>query len=372
MNKFSQSDICVDNSVFYEVLKNTSAWIIEIYNLSMENIVDYFDFKIIERFSRKNKLRSVWGYSQEMQDTLDIISWIEETERLFFRKEWEKLLISLRKARLLCVVKSIYFILYLFLTKRGCHKRIVDIWRNIKYEWVESDALYLQHMIKIVKNPERKSKLAYLLWKIKDKRIKRKFERIGKLPTQIDLLLQQCKKWQIMLTNGLNLDWSSSTFKDLTQTVSWCRWCHCLIISDVIKDERWIVRDLNIIHSTLNSWVHETSFRKYICDNYSKSDFLLASFPRRKIDSIILNMRNHIWQKYDRISMMLDILAWWDTDSVKKNQNIDKTYCTGLIFDAMQKSSCNIPKIHLTPSDLLLSEELTLEYACYCDNLWLF
>ena len=362
-------NIYIKSSAFFEIKKSTIDWIYEAYNLNAETIIDYADFKIIQKFLRKNGLQEVWNCSEEMQDALKILCWIENAERSFFRKERKRLLDSMRSFRILWGIKSAYSILYLFFTKKKSHKRIINIWENINYDWIDGDISYIKYMLKKIQNPERRSKVAYLLWKIKDKRIKRKFNKINKLPTQFDLLLQQCKKWQIMLTNWLNLNGSSSIFKDLTQVVSGCRWCHCLIISDVIRDKNWIVSDLMVIQSTLDSWVHEISFKKYIWENYSKSDFLLASFPRRKINPIILNIKNHIWQKYDKISMILDILAWGDVNSVKSLHDINKTYCAGLIFDAMKKSRCDVPESHLTPSDILLAKELTLEYACFCDEL---
>ena len=130
------------------------------------------------------------------------------------------------------------------------------------------------------------------------------------------------------------------------------------------------MKDLKIIQSTLNWWVHEISFKEYIKKNYSKSDFLLASLPKDKTDPIILNAKKHIWQKYDRMAMILDIITWWDFKYLWKNiQDINKTYCTALVFDAIRKSWCDVPKLHLTPSDILLVRDLTPEYACYCDKL---
>jgi hypothetical protein len=54
---------------------------------------------------------------------------------------------------------------------------------------------------------------------------------------------------------------------------------------------------------------------------------------------------------------------------MKNIKDINKTYCTGLIFDAMKESKCDVPESHLTPSDILLAKKLTLEYACFCDEL---
>ena len=360
-----------DNRKIFQNIKNyTNNWIAETCNMNIKSYKDSKEYETIQKITKKNWLKSFSECSEEVKDTIKIVYWMEESEKLFMHKERKNFLKCLKKIRLIWAIKSAYAVLCLFFTKEKSHRRIINIWKNISYEWIDKDEKYLESTIKSISNPEKKSIIAYLIGKIKDKKTKKKFKKLGKNPNQFDLLLQQCKKWQIMLTNGINLDWTSSLFKDLTQAVSWSRRCHCLIISDVIKDKYWIIKDLKVIQSTLNWWVHEISFKKYIKENYSKSDFLLASFPKDKRNPIILNAKNHIWQKYDRIAMILDIITWWDFKYLwKEIKDVNKTYCTALIFDAIKKSDYNIPKSHLTPADILSVEDLTPEYACYCDKL---
>ena len=321
-------------NVFEKIKIHINNWILDIYNIELNK--NHNDYEIIEKTheERKNVIK------------------------------------CLKKIRIIWTIKSTYSFLFLFFTTKKPFRRIINIWKSIKYEWNDKDRKFIEYTIKTTSNPESKSIITYFLWKIKDKKMIKILKKLNKKPDQYTLLLQQCKKGDIMLTNALNTDWSSSLFKELTQAVSGSRRCHSLIVSDIIKDKDWLIKDLKIIQSTLNWGVHEISFKEYIKNNYSKSDFLLASFPKNKRESIILNAKNHIWQKYDRISMILDIITWWDSkDSWKNIQNINKTYCTALIFDAAKKSGCNIPKHHLTPSDILLIKDLTPKYACYCDKL---
>ena len=356
---------------FFGVIKNyTNEAIYDIYNDNVLDYADYADYKIINQIIKRSWLNDFSGCSKEVQDTIRVIYWIEESERFLIHNERKKLLRCLKKIRLIWAIKSVYSILCLFFARKKRYRRLMNIWKNIGYEWIDKDKKYLNTIIKQIWTPEKKSEMAYLLWKIKEKKVKKKMKKFIKKLDQFDLLLQQCKRWEIMLTNWLNLDWSSSLFKELTQAVSGSRRCHALIISDVIKDKHWMVKDLKIIQSTLNWWVHEITFRKYIKENYSKSDFLLASFPEDRRESIILNAKNHIWQKYDRISMILDIVTWWDFKYLWKDiQDINKTYCSALVFDAVWRSGYDIPKAHLTPSDILLIKDLIPEYACYCDRL---
>jgi hypothetical protein len=338
--------------------------------MNIEKIKEENSYKILQKIIRKNWLNDFFECSEEMQDAIKIVYGMEESERLFMHRERKNFLRCIKRVRLIWAIRSVYSIACLFFTKEKNHRRVINIWKNISYEGEKKDEKWLESIIAQVSNPEKKSKIAYLIWRIKDKKMKKKFKKLWKNPGQFDLLLQQCKKWQIMLTNWLNLDWTSSLFKDLTQAVSWSRRCHCLIISDVIKDKSWIVKDLKVIQSTLSWWVHEISFRKYIKENYSSSDFLLASFPKNKRNPIILNARNHVWQKYDRIAMILDILTWWDFKYLWKDiKDINKTYCTALVFDAVKMSDYNIPSSHLTPADILSIESLIPEYACYCSKL---
>lgn len=352
---------------FEKIQKNITTSILETYNINAKNhkFIEYTNKIIL-----KNRLKQFSECSKEIQDTLKIVYSIELNERFFVHNEWNNLQKCLRKVRLIWAIKSTYYILYSYFTKGKRQRRLINIWENIQYKWNDNDISYLEYAIKNISNPERKSIITYLLSRIKDRKMKKRLKNLGKNPSQLDLLLQQCKKWQIMLTNWLNTDGSSWFFKELTQTVSGSRRCHSLIISGVIKDKKWLVKDLKVIQSTLNGGVHEISFRKYVKENYSESDFLVASFPKNKITPIILNAKNHIWEKYDRLAMILDIVTWWDFNYLRKDiTDINKTYCTALVFDAICKSGYDIPKSHLTPSDILLIKDLIPEYACYCDKL---
>ena len=252
------------------------------------------------------------------------------------------------------------------------------------YEWNEWDFEYLQAAIETDLDPEQRSKFTYLISKIKDKRMKNDLSwKWIENPSSFDLLLQQLKPWQIMLTNALDSEWSSSSFKYATQAVSWSRWCHSLIISDVIRNSNWVVTDAKIIQSTLKWWVHETTLKDYVKSSYSAADFLLADLPEWKSDEVINNARNKIWEKYDRISIVTDSILWTDVDRWYSPEDwnwdfIDnvrwnilwnnKAYCSELVFDAIEKSGLKMPKPHMSPSDLLMTDEIIPQYACYCDR----
>lgn len=267
--------------------------------------------------------------------------------------------------------------------KRKKNWRIINIWKWINYEGDEKDVNYLESAINTVLDPEQRSKLTYLLSKIKDKHTKEWLkEKWMENPSQFDLLMQQLQPWQIMLTNALDLEWQSWIFKFATQAVSWSRWCHALIISDVIKDSNGIITDAKIIQSTLKWWVHETTLKKYIKENYSSSDFLLANTPKEKREDIISNAKSQIWQKYDRVSIVTDSIVWIDVDKWTSQTNWsfldkarsnflwkNKAYCSELVFDAIDKSGLKMPQPHMSPSDLLMTDEITPQYACYCNKL---
>ena len=307
--------------------------------------------------------------SVDAKNYVEMICWLKEIERVFIQNERKLFLKKLSHFRFLWAIKSIYLILTHFFAKKKRYRRIINVWQNIDYNWNIADENYLRHAIKTVSLPEQKSKITYLLSKNKDKRMINKFKKKWKIPTQLDLFLQQCRKWQIILTNGLDVDGNSSFFKEITQAVSGSRWCHSMIISDVIRWKDWLVSDLKIIQSTLNWWVHETWFRQYISENYSKSDFLVASLPKRRRLPIILNAKAHMGEKYDRMAMILDIISWWDAKFVWDSSFVSKTYCSALVFDEVKKAYCHVPYYHITPSDILLIDWITPEYACYCDHI---
>ena len=270
------------------------------------------------------------------------------------------------------IVKSLF--------KRKKQWRIIDIWKWITYEWDDRDIKYLESAIDTVLDPEQRSKLTYLLSKIKDNHMEEELkEKWMENPSQFNLFLQQLQPWQIMLTNALDLEWQSSTFKYATQTVSWWRRCHALIISDVIKDNNWIITDAKIIQSTLKWWVHETTLKKYIDENYSSADLLLANVPDEKKDDVIQSAKNKIGEKYDRVSIVTDSILWYDFDMWLDNESLlwsmkdnmlwkDKAYCSELVFDAMKDAGLKMPEPHMSPCDLLMTNEITPQYACYCDK----
>lgn len=254
--------------------------------------------------------------------------------------------------------------------------RVMDLWNELTYEWDEKDVEYLESAINTVLDPEQRSKFTYMLSKIKDKHMKEQLkEKWEENPSQYDLMLQQLKPGQVMLTNALDTNWWSSTFKYATQAVAWSRWCHALIISEVIRDDNWIVTDAKIVQSTLKGGVHETTLKKYIKENYSAADFLLADMPEWKADDIIANARSKIWEKYDRVSIVTDAVMWYDVDwtatrDAWKDNAVwrNKSYCSELVFDAMSKSWIKLPEPHMSPADIITTDIIKPQYACYCNK----
>ena len=296
-----------------------------------------------------------------------------------FEQQKDKLIQNVMEKNFNWIINSFLSLVRLFLNrKKGW--RIIDLWSEITYEWDEKDVAYLESAIDTVLEPEQRTKLTYMLSKIKDKHMKELLkEKWEENPSQFDLLLQQLKPWQVMLTNALDTNWWSSSFKYATQVVSWSRWCHALIVTDVIKDNNWIITDAKIIQSTLKWWVHETTLKKYFNENYSSADILLADMPEWKADNVIANAKTKIWEKYDRVSIVTDAVMWYDVDSTfvkwwswsdqrSKTMWTDKSYCSELVFDAMSKSWIELPKPHMSPSDILISGEITPQYACYCNK----
>jgi hypothetical protein len=52
--------------------------------------------------------------------------------------------------------------------------------------------------------------------------------------------------------------------------------------------------------------VHEISLKKYISENYSSADLLLADLPENKSEEVIRNARARKGEKYDKISIVSD------------------------------------------------------------------
>lgn len=257
--------------------------------------------------------------------------------------------------------------------------KIINLWNWINYQWDESDLKYLESAIETVLDPEKRSKLTYLLSKIKDKHTKDYLkEKWVENPSQFDLFLQHLKPGQVMLTNGLNpKEWKWTIFDQAIQATSDSRWCHSLIIEDVVE-ENWVIVDAKIIQSTFKEWVHETTLKKYVSEKFSSADFLVADLPENKRDNIIQHARARIWEKYDKVSIVTDTIFQTDVDKWFSAENPDsikaktlwnnKAYCSELIFDAMENSDLKMPYPRISPSDLLMSDEISPQYACYCDN----
>ena len=325
--------------------------------------------------------------SEWMQrDVRDIISNEGEIKQKshWFEEQKKELIQNIIQWNFSWAVSSFIELVKSFLGMKQSWK-VMNIWKWLNYEWDESDFEYLESAIDTVLDPEQRSKLTYLLSKIKDKRTKEDLkEKWVENPSQFDLLLQQLKPWQIMLTNGLNeSEWKWTIFDSAIQTVSGSRWCHSLIIEDVIKDSNWRIIDANIIQSTYKWWVHETKLKDYVQGKFSSADFLVADLNLSdwgKKD-FINHARERIWQKYDKVSIVTDAVFWTDFDKLYRSENWDlldtaksnllwnnKAYCSELIFDAMEKSGLKMPEPHMSPSDLLMTDEVTPQYACYCDK----
>ena len=321
--------------------------------------------------------------SEWLQNTIREFVWKENElrqESQSFDEQKSKLAQSLKNWDFSWAVDSFVGMVRSFFNRKS-KWRVINLWKWLNYSWDEWDFQYLQTAIDTDLDPEQRSKFTYLISKIKDKRMKDELNWKGvENPSSFDLFLQQCKPWQVMLTNALDLKWSSSSFKYATQAVSWSRWCHALLISDVVKDNNWVVVDAKIIQSTLKWWVHETTLKDYVKSNYSAADFLLADLPGWKAKDVIKNARSKIWEKYDRVSIVTDSIFWIDVDkSSSSSCNIvddvrwkflwkNRVYCSELVFDSMEKSWLKMPQPHMSPSDILMTDELSPQYACYCDR----
>ena len=350
----------------------------KIYKLD-EKWINWLIDTIGEKSGKKLTECSEWA----QQCVRDIISQEDELQQESHNFEDQKIKLanSLMKWDFSWAVSSFIDIIKLYFWRKK-KWRVIGIGKWLDYEWDELDFEYLQSAIDTVLDPERRSKLTYLISKIKDKREKTELSwKWVENPSQFDLMLQQCKPWQIMLTNALDSEWESWSFKYATQAVSWSRWCHALVISDVIKDNNWVITDAKIIQSTLKWWVHETRLKEYIKSSYSASDFLLAGVPEWKANDIISSARSKIWQKYDRVSIVTDTIIWIDVDkwfqpegwsllgSAKSNLLWNnKAYCSELVFDAMGNAWLTMPEPHMSPSDILTTDEIKPQYACYCDK----
>lgn len=313
--------------------------------------------------SLNNSVRSIFWNKKEL-----------DNQGVWFEQQKVEIVQNVMKWDFVWAVNSFIKIIKWFLNRRK-KWRVIWLWKDINYDWDEKDVEYLESAISTVLDSEKRSALTYLLSRIKDKQVKQSLrDKWVENPSQFDLFLQNCKPGQVMLTNALDLDWWSSSFKIATQIASWWRWCHALIVSDIIKDDNWVITDAKIIQSTLKWWVHETTLKDYISKNYSSSDLLLADVSEDKREKLVDSARIRIGQKYDRVSIVTDSVLWMDFDSWESwdlRWNLlwkNKSYCSELVFDAIKDTWLSLPEPHISPSDLLLTEDISPQYACYCDK----
>ncbi len=247
----------------------------------------------------------------------------------------------------------------------GSFKRKLNIWNNINYTPNQADKEYLINAIKATLNPEKRSELTYLFWRIKDEENKEKLrEKWIENPSQFQLFLQNCKPWQLILING-DSTWAKrhERFNAATQIVSWSRWCHAAIISG-IKEENGIIVDATIVQAD-SKWIKEASLKEYVNSDYKSGDLLLWTFqPPEKWEDVVHSCKSYIWWKYSQINLVADTIL----DELHISKQKRNKYCSELVFTWMQETGLDLPDPHTTPADLLSTNAIAPEYCCYCDN----
>lgn len=305
--------------------------------------------------------------SEEIQTLTQQILWpSKETELTKEQKKYNEIRLELidgvKHANITKIISSVGKLLKEFL---WWFNRKLNIGSNLNYTPNEKDKSYLINAISATLNPEKRSNLTYLLWKIKDEEMKQSLkEKEIENPSQFQLFLQNCKPWQLILTNGEST-WAKrhSTFSKATQIVSWARWCHAAVISE-IKEENWIITDATIVQATWKG-IEEISLKESFKEIYKSSDLLIWTFqPPEKWTDVVNNCKNYIWWKYSQINLVADTIL--DNLHISK-QNRNK-YCSELVFTWMQEAWLELPDPHTTPADLLSTNAIVPEYCCYCDD----
>lgn len=325
-----------------------------------------------ETFS--NYMKELWtpieSQSKEIQEITEKILWpSEELELTKEQKKYNEIKTELNDAiknkDIKKIKSSVKDLIKTFLWK---FKRKINIWNNISYEADKNDKNYIINAINTTSDSEKRSELTYLLGKIIDEETKEKLtEKWLENPSQFQLFLQNCKPWQLILTNGES-KWSKwhETFSKATQIVSWSRWCHAAVISNV-KEENWIIVDATLVQATW-TWIGEVSLKEYFQKEYKDWDLLLWSFlPPEKGDEIVNHCKSYIWNKYSQKNLIADTIFNNLDDKKIKKQDKNK-YCSELVFTWMQESWLTLPEPHTTPADLLSTPDIKPEYCCYCDN----
>lgn len=329
----------------------------------------------INKESFCNYMNQKWtpleSQSQEIQDLTQKILWpSEENELTKKQKEYNEIkseLIDWIKNKDIKKIKSsVWKLLKNFLKS---FTRKINIGRNINYTPNENDKNYLINAISATLDPEKRSRLTYLLWKIKDEETKQSLKEKGiENPSQFQLFLQNCKPWQLILTNGEST-WAQrhETFSRATQIVSWARRCHAAVISNV-KEDNWIITDATIIQATWKG-IEEVSIKEYFKEIYKNSDLLLWTFqPPEKWEEVVNKCKNYIWWEYSQFNLVADtILKDPRLNTIPYRQKRNK-YCSELVFTWMKEAWLELPEPHTTPADLLSTNSISPEYCCYCDN----
>lgn len=331
----------------------------------------------IARESFCNYMNQRWtpleSQSQEIQNLTQQILWPPEeaeltTEQKKYNEIKSELIDALNNTDIPKIISSVSKLLKEFL-RSSSFKRKMDIRSGINYTPNENDKDYIINAIGATLDPEKRSRLTYLLWKIKDEETKQNLkEKWIEEPSQFQLFLQNCKPWQLILTNAEST-WSKwhATFSKATQIVSWARRCHAAVISDV-KEENWIISDATIIQATWK-WIEEISLKDCFKEKYKYGDFLLGTFqPPEKWDDVVNSCKSYIWWKYSQINLVADtILNDPMLDKFHISKQAKNKYCSELVFTWMQEAWLELPNPHTTPADLLSTNAITPEYCCYCD-----
>lgn len=309
--------------------------------------------------------------SQEIQDLTQKILWpSEENELTKKQKEYNEikseLIDGIKNKDIKKIKSSVWKLLKNFLKS---FTRKINIGHNINYTPNENDKNYLINAISATLDPEKRSRLTYLLWKIKDEETKQSLKEKGiENPSQFQLFLQNCKPWQLILTNGEST-WAQrhETFSRATQIVSWARRCHAAVISNV-KEDNWIITDATIIQATWKG-IEEVSIKEYFKEIYKNSDLLLWTFqPPEKWEEVVNKCKNYIWWEYSQFNLVADtILKDPRLNTIPYRQKRNK-YCSELVFTWMKEAWLELPEPHTTPADLLSTNSISPEYCCYCDN----
>ncbi len=325
----------------------------------------------INKESFCNYMNQKWtpleSQSQEIQDITQTILWPSgENELTKKQKEFNgiksELIDGIKSKDIKKIRSSVWKLLKNFLKS---FTRRINIGHNINYTPNENDKNYLINAISATLDPEKRSSLTYLLWKIKDEETKQNLKEKGiENPSQFQLFLQNCKPWQLILTNGEST-WAKrhSIFSKATQIVSWARWCHAAVISE-IKEENWIITDATIVQATWKG-IEEISLKENFKQTYKNSDLLLWTFqPPEKWSDVVNKCKNYIWWKYSQINLVADTIL----DNLHISKQKRNKYCSELVFTWMQEAWLELPDPHTTPADLLSTNAIVPEYCCYCDN----